>query len=95
MGKSKQEMVRVSSEVKVGEAVSSLGQFIEYYVPVSEEVPISTTNLSDEPALDAITVLLQAAKNKTSLPNKWSPVAGVERGKQVLAVSKKLVVSDK
>ena len=30
IGKSKQEMVRVSTKVKVGEAVSSLGQFIEY-----------------------------------------------------------------
>ena len=49
LGKSKHEMVRVSSEVNVGEAVSSLGQFIEYHIPVPQEITSSPS------AVDAAT----------------------------------------
>ena len=73
IGKSKQEMVRVSTEVKVGEAVSSLGQFIEYQVPQPEEMTCSTLTDLSSPVVNATTVLLQAARDKTSLPKKWNP----------------------
>ena len=76
MGKSKQEMVRVSTEVKVGEAVSSLGQFIEFHVPVPSQDMTSPTTMNSSGSsstVDAVTVLLQAARDKTFLPKKWNP----------------------
>lgn len=71
LGRSKHELVRVSSDVPVGEAVSTLGQFVDFNVTVEAQ---ETTTASA--TVDAFTILLQGAKNKTSLPEKWSATNG-------------------
>ena len=59
-------MVVVFPDVAVGEAVSLLGPFVDFGVQEQERAAsVSAT-------VDAFEVLLQGARDKTFLPEKWN-----------------------
>lgn len=64
VGKSKQELISTSCSVQVGIAVSTLGCYIVF--SVAGEVA------SRSSVVNAATVLMQAAKDRFSVPKKWS-----------------------
>ena len=64
MGRSKtQDLTKVSTTLAVGEAVSALGQFIDFNVII--ETPPAASS-----AINAATLLMES----TSLPDRWNPV---------------------
>ena len=67
LGHSKHDLVRVSSDVPIGEAVSTLGQFIDFNVSVGETAQATATATT----VGAFTILLQGTKNRTFLLKKW------------------------
>ena len=66
IGKSKQELVMVSCEVTVGEAVCNIVQYIDFNVSrVHDEIASSSFSMN------AFSVLMQCSRERISLPNKW------------------------
>ena len=57
-------LVRVSLDVPVGEAVSSVGNYVDFNVELQETETTATVN--------AFTVLLQGARDRICLPEKWN-----------------------
>ena len=66
LGRNKCELVMVSPDVVLGEAVSSLGLFIDFSVEGQERAA------SGSATVEAFTILLQGTKDKTFLPEKWN-----------------------
>ena len=56
--------MRVSLDVPVGEAVSSVGNYVDFNVELQETETTATVN--------AFTVLLQGARDRSCLPEKWN-----------------------
>ena len=63
------EFVRISLDVSVGEAVSTLGNYIEYSVRAQEDL---SPSLPVSVLPNAFTILMQGARNRTVLPDKWN-----------------------
>ena len=63
------EFVRISLDVSVGEAVSTLGNYIEYNVRAQEDL---SPSLPVSVLPNAFTILMQGARNRTVLPDKWN-----------------------
>ena len=63
------EFVRISLDVSVGEAVSTLGNYIEYNVCAQEDL---SPSLPVFVLPNAFTIFMQGARNRTVLPNKWN-----------------------
>ena len=66
VGHNKCEMVMVSPDVAVGDAVSTLGRFVDFSVEEQERAS------SGSATVDAFEILLQGARDKTFLPEKWN-----------------------
>ena len=66
LGRNKCEMVMVSPDVAVREAVSTLGQFVDFGIEEQERAA------SGSVTVDAFEILLQGARDKTFLPEKWN-----------------------
>ena len=64
------EFVRISLDVSVGEAVSTLGNYNEYNVRAQEDFISPSLPVSVLP--NAFTILMQGARNRTVLPDKWN-----------------------
>ena len=58
------EFVRISLDVSVGEAVSTLGNYIEYNVRTQEDL---SPSLPVSVLPNAFTILMQGARNRTAL----------------------------
>ena len=63
------EFVRISLDVSVGEAVSTLGNYSEYNVRAQEDL---SPSLPVSVLPNAFTILMQGARNRTVLPDKWN-----------------------
>ena len=63
------EFVCISLDVSVGEAVSTLGNYIEYNVCAQEDL---SPSLPVSVLPNAFTILMQGARNRTVLPDKWN-----------------------
>ena len=59
----------ISLDVSVGEAVSTLGNYIEYNVRAQEDL---SPSLPVSVLPNAFTILMQGARNRTVLPDKWN-----------------------
>ena len=70
LGKTKSKQVRVSSQCPVSNAVSTLGQYMEFSVLETQETPSAATSSTMRSSF----TLLMASKNETSLPPKWDSV---------------------
>ena len=70
-GKQRHDLIRVSCSAEVGEVASSLGQFIDFNID-----PMQDLATNSRPVVDAFSVLLKGAREKTSLPPKWSASNG-------------------
>ena len=66
LGRNKREMVMVSPDVAVEEAVSTLGRFV--YFGVEEQERAASGSIT----VDAFEILLQGARDKTFLPENWN-----------------------
>ena len=70
LGKTKSKQVRVSSQCPVSNAVSTLGQYMEFSVLETQETPSAATSSTMRSSF----TLLMASENATSLPPKWDSV---------------------
>ena len=68
-GKDRKELIRVCSDISVGQVVSSVGNYIEFNLQIEESHPLNTAS-----SKMVVEVLLQSAQNKTALPPKWNTV---------------------
>ena len=67
VGSSKsQDLTKVSTELTVGEVVFALGRFIDFNI-VNVETILTTA------PVNAATLLMENARKKISLPEKWNP----------------------
>ena len=70
VGRAKTNLTRVSSECPVGEAVSALGQYVEYLVTKATDEDVAPVGSLDIRA-NAFSLLMQGAQERVHLPDKW------------------------
>ena len=70
VGRTKTSLTRVSSECPVAEAVSALGQYVEYLVTITTDEDVATTEIRNGRA-NAFILLMQGAQERAHLSDKW------------------------
>ena len=66
VGAKRTELTRVSCECTVGEAITALGQYVEYTVSVMSMNVETSSNKAD-----AMAILMKGTQERSNLPNKW------------------------
>ena len=67
VGAKRTELTRVSCECTVGEAITALGQYVEYTVSVDMSMNVETSSNK----ADAMAILMKGTQERSNLPNKW------------------------
>ena len=71
IGRSPTDLTRVSSTLKIEEAVSVLGMYVEFCVSSASSMMSSSETLEGE-AMNAFSVLVQASEQKFYVPTKYT-----------------------